>query len=96
MFIFCVPILDSNDSGNDSSNSPRHGGVASSESRPQPMVWDILGDKLKEKKPKNLQELEKMLQEKWKKICVLDIQNLINSTPRRVAAVCALQKRSPR
>ena len=49
------------------------------------------GDKLKEKKPKNLQELEKMLQEKWKKICVLDIQNLINSMPRRVAAVIAVK-----
>ena len=59
--------------------------------KPFEQVWDILGDKLKEKKPKNLQELEKMLQEKWKKICVLDIQNLINSTPRRVAAVSAIK-----
>ena len=49
------------------------------------------GGKLKEKKPKNLQELEKMLQEKWKKICVLDIQYLINSMPRRVAAVIAVK-----
>ena len=32
--------------------------------KPIEQVWDILGDKLKEKKPKNLQELEKMLQEK--------------------------------
>ena len=54
--------------------------------KPFEQVWDILGDKLKEKKPKNLQELEK-----WKKICVLDIQNLINSTPRRVAAVIAIK-----
>ena len=47
--------------------------------------------KLKEKNPKNLQELEKMLQEKWKKICVIDIQNLINSMPRRVAAVISIK-----
>ena len=59
--------------------------------KPVEQVWDILGDKLKEKKPKNLQEFEKMLQEKWKKICVLDIQNLINSMPRRVAAVIAIK-----
>ena len=59
--------------------------------KPFEQVWDILGDKLKEKKPKNLQELEKMLQEKWKKICVLDIQNLIISMPRRVAAVIAIK-----
>ena len=31
--------------------------------KPFEQGWDILGDKLKEKKPKNLQELEKMLQE---------------------------------
>ena len=54
-------------------------------------VWDILGDKVQEKKPKNLKELEKMLQEEWKKISVLDIQNLINSMPRRVAAVIAVK-----
>ena len=47
-------------------------------------VWDILGGKLKEKKPRNLQELEKMLQEECKEISVLDIQNLINSMPRSV------------
>ena len=63
-FIFCVPTHDGNDSGIDSSNSPRHGGVASTESRPQ-----------------NLQELEEMLQEEWKKINVWDIQTLINSMP---------------
>ena len=54
-------------------------------------VWDILGDKLKEKKPRNLQELEKMLQEECKEISVLDIQNLINSMPRRVAAIIGVK-----
>ena len=54
-------------------------------------VWDILGDKVQEKKPKNLKELEKILQEEWKKISVLDIQTLINSMPRRVAAVIAVK-----
>ena len=33
-------------------------------------------DKLKEKKSKNLQDLEKMIQEEWKKISVLDINRL--------------------
>ena len=52
-------------------------------------VWDILGNKVQENKPRNLQELEKKLEEEWKKTSAIDIQNIINSMPRRVAAVIA-------
>ena len=39
----------------------------------------------------NLQELEEMLQEEWKIISVWDIQNRIDSMPRRVAAFIAVK-----
>ena len=52
-------------------------------------VWDILGTKLDGKKPKSLKELEKKLKEEWVKISPIEVQKLLQSMPRRVAAVIA-------
>jgi len=52
-------------------------------------VWNILEKNIQERRPKNHQDLERILEEEWRKIRPLDIHNLINSMPRRVAAVIA-------
>ena len=51
-------------------------------------VWDILGMKMEDKKPKFLKELEERLRRVGQKPPI-EIQKLIGSTPRRVAAVIA-------
>lgn len=52
-------------------------------------AWDILGKKMEDKKPKSLKELEERLKEEWLKISPIEIQKLIRSMPKRVAAVIA-------
>ena len=52
-------------------------------------VWNILGKKMEDRKPKSLKELEERLKEEWVKISPVEIQKLIQSMPKRVAAVIA-------
>ena len=50
-------------------------------------LWRILAIRIKSYKPKNLKELEERLKEEWSKIPAVEVQNLIASMPKRVAAV---------
>ena len=50
-------------------------------------VLDMLETKLESYKPKNLTELEERIKDEWSKISAVDIQQLISSMLRRIAAV---------
>ena len=52
-------------------------------------MWDVLERKIRSHKPlpKNKEELWQILQEEWRKTSSSVVENLVDSMPRRVAAV---------
>ena len=55
-------------------------------------IWDIIDDRLKTMRPRNLKELQSMIEQIWDNITEETCKKLVDSMPRRLKAVNALRE----